>query len=196
MHRLWIVVVLLLSAAEGAAQESSGSAGAGRGRFGAPVVRYTTIRGHQALMLGGRGGWNVSPYVVLGFGAYGTLNAVDAAPGALPMVAYPLDVKLETFGFDIEYAPRPYAPTHLTLAAFVGGGANHYYKDDTNEQEGETDFMLLLEPSVGVEQRVSGWLHLNLAASYRLVGGVEQSGLRPADVQVASVSLAAKIGRF
>lgn len=196
MERFAIAAVLLLGAAEVAAQGSSSGEGSGSGRFAAPVVRYTTIRSQAALMFGGRGGWSVSPSLVLGFGAYGTLTEVDAAPGAMPGVSYPLDVKLETFGFDAEYAVRPAAPTHLTIAASVGGAANHYYKDGTREQEGETDFMLLLEPSVGVEQRVARWLHLNLAVSYRLVRGVEQVGLGAGDLRGPSAVLAAKLGRF
>lgn len=196
MARLVIVTVLLLCAGEAAAQAPSPQQGAGRGHFGAPVLKYTAIRGQGAVMLGGRGGWNVSPSLVLGFGAYGTMTEVDAAPGVVPEVSYPLDVKLETFGFDVEYAVHPAAPLHLTLGAFLGGGANHYYKDGTNEQEGETDFMLVLEPSVGVERELTGWLHLNLAASYRLVGGVEQAGLEAGDLMGPSAALAAKIGRF
>jgi len=196
MSRLMIVVMLLLAAREAAAQGQPPREGSGNGHFGAPVLKVTTIRDQGAVMLGGRGGWNVSPSLVLGFGAYGTMTEVDAAPGVMPAASYALDVKIETFGFDMEYAVRPAAPTHLTLTAFVGGAANHYYKDGTNEQEGETDFMLVLEPSVGVERRVTRWLHLNLAASYRLLGGVEQAGLQAGDLQGPSAVLAAKIGRF
>jgi hypothetical protein len=69
-------------------------------------------------------------------------------------------------------------------------------RDDTGEQHGETDFMLLLEPAIGVEQRVADWLHLNLAVSYRLAGGVEQSGLEGSDFNGAATTLAVKFGRF
>lgn len=196
MGRLAIVTVLLLCAGDAAAQQPSPDEGSGGGRFGAPVLKYTTIGGQGALMFGGRAGWNVSPTLVLGVGAYGTMTEVDAPEWALPGAPTPLDVKLETFGFDVEYAPHPEAPTHLTFTAFLGGAANHYYKDGTNDQHGETDFMLVVEPSVGVEQRVTDWLHLNLSASYRVLGGVEQTGLEPGDFQVASAALAVKLGRF
>jgi hypothetical protein len=196
MRRLVIAIAVLLCAGEAAAQEPSSDGSTGGRHFGAPVLKYTTIRDQKALMFGGRGGWNVSPTLVLGIGAYGTLTEVDADEGVVPAAPGPLDVKLETFGFDVEYAPDPGAPTHLTFTAFLGGAANHYYKDGTNDQHGETDFSLLLEPSVGVEQRVTAWLHLNLSVSYRLMGGVEQVGLKPGDFQVASAALAAKFGRF
>jgi hypothetical protein len=49
---------------------------------------------------------------------------------------------------------------------------------------------------VGVERRVNGWLHLNLAVSYRLVSGVEQPGLENGDLNGPGVALAVKFGRF
>jgi len=197
MCRLLMVAVLLLFAREAAAQERTpGQDAEGRGHFGAPVLKYTTLRDQAAVMFGGRGGFNVTPSLMLGAGAYGTMSEVDAREGAVPGAPGPLDVKMETFGFDVEYAVRPAAPTHLTLTAFLGGAASHYMRDGTNEQHGETDFMLLLEPAVGVEQRVVDWMHLNLAVSYRLVRGVEQVGLETSDLRGAAAALAVKLGRF
>jgi hypothetical protein len=147
-------------------------------------------------MFGGRGGWNVTPSLLLGGGGNGTMTEVDARDGAVPDAPGPLDVKFESFGFDLEYAVRPTAPTHLTLSALFGGAAAHYMRDKTDEQHGETDFMLLLEPAAGVERRVTDWLHLNLAVSYRLVSGVEQPGLEDGDFIGAAAALAVKFGRF
>jgi hypothetical protein len=147
-------------------------------------------------MFGGRGGWNVTPSLLLGGALYGTVTEVNAPEGAVPDVSGPLDVRLESFGLDLEYAAHPSAPTHLTLGAFLGGGAAHYMRDKTNEQLGETDFLLVLEPAVGVERKITGWLHLNLAVSFRLVSGVEQPGLGDRDLNGAVATLAAKFGRF
>jgi hypothetical protein len=49
---------------------------------------------------------------------------------------------------------------------------------------------------VGVEQRITDWLHMNLAVSYRLVNGAEQPGLENGDLANLTLSLAAKLGRF
>ena len=197
MRQLLIVALLVLFAADAAAQDTTSRDGAGRkGYFGAPVVKYTVIRDQGALMFGGRGGWNITPSLLIGGSAYGTMTEVDAPENAVPDAPGPLDLKMETFGFDLEYAAHPTAPTHLTLAAFFGGAALHYVRDKTGEQHGETDFMLILEPSVGVEQAVTNWLHLNLAASFRLVNGVEQPKLDNGDINGVAVSLAVKFGQF
>lgn len=163
--------------------------------FGAPVVKFTSLRGQGAVMVGGRGGWIVSPSLTIGGGAYGTVAEVDA-PAGVPFSTGPLDLRMETFGFDAEYRLPFAAPVHLTVGAFAGGAAVHYYKENTDEQDGETDFMLLLEPTAGLERRIVGWLHLHLGASYRLTRGVEQFGLEPRDLDRASVIIAAKIGEF
>jgi hypothetical protein len=197
MRALVIVTMLPLLAIEVAAQEEAPRQGAGgRSYFGAPVVKYTAIRDHGAAMLGGRGGWNITPSLALGGGLYGTITQVDGPVGAVPDAPGPLDIKFESFGLELEYAPKPRASTHLTLHAFFGGGAAHYVQDETDEQYGETDFMLLLEPAVGGEQRITDWLHLNLAVSYRLVSGVAQPGLENSDLTGPSAALAVKFGRF
>ena len=90
----------------------------------------------------------------------------------MPAAPYPLDIKMERIGIEVEYAVRPAARTHLTGSSLVGGGALHYVKSGTSAQEGETDFVFLLQPAVGLEQRITAGLHLNLALCWRPAGGV------------------------
>jgi hypothetical protein len=160
------------------------------------VLVYTRLREQDAIMAGGRGGWYVTPSLVLGGGLYGTVTEVDAPTAAVADAPGPLDVKFEKFAFDLEYHVRASSPTHFTLGASVGGAAARYARDGTDEQHGETDFMFLVEPALGVEQVVTGWLHVHLAASYRLCRGVEQAGLDADDVQGPAAVLALKLGRF
>jgi hypothetical protein len=56
--------------------------------------------------------------------------------------------------------------------------------------------MLMLEPAMGVEQRITDWLHLNLSVSYRLVNGVELPLLKDSDFNNPAATLTFKIGRF
>ena len=197
MRQLMLVVMLLLCGTEVVANDqTSGQHTSGRGHFGAPVVMYTLAGDRGTVMFGGRGGWHVTPSLLVGFGVYGTMTEVDAPEGAMPDSLGPMDVKFETFGFDLEYAAKPEAPTHLTLNAFLGGAAVHYMQEKIDEQYGETDFVLLLQPAVGVEHRVNDWLHLNLAVSYRLVSGVELPKLENGDINGLAVALAFKFGQF
>jgi hypothetical protein len=160
------------------------------------VIEYTRLRGQDAVMLGGRGGWYVTPALVLGGGLYGTLTEVDAPTEAVADAPGPLDVKYEKFGLELEYHARSSSRVHPTFAAFVGGAAARYVRDGTNEQHGETDFLLVVEPAAGIEWSVARWLRLNVAVAFRLSGPVEQAGLREQDVHGPAVRLASKVGRF
>jgi hypothetical protein len=100
------------------------------------------------------------------------------------------------FAFELEYAFRPAAPTHLTLGALLGGAAARYTRDGTDEQHGETDFLLLADPAVGLRQVLAPRFRLHLEVSYRIVRGVEQEGLRPGDLRGPAAKLALEIGRF
>jgi hypothetical protein len=192
MRHFVIFFIVLLCGTQVAAHGQT----SGRSYFGAPVVKYTVLRDQGAVMFGGRGGWNITPSLVFGGGLYGTVSEVDAAEGAVPGQPGPFDLKFENFGFDVEYAVRPAMPTHLTLGVFFGGAALHNVQDDTGDQEGETDFMLLLEPAVGVEREIADWLHLNFSVSYRLISGVEQPALEESDLNGPAAALAVKFGRF
>ncbi len=191
-----VVVLLLLAASAGAQAPAAGVESAGASHFGAPALKVTTLRGLGAVMFGGRGGWSISPTLTLGGGAYATITEVDARDGAVPFAPGPLDIKFECFGVELEYATHRAAPTHVTLTSFMGGAAAHNAQDKSDDQFGETDFMLLWEPAVGVEKRITASLHVNLALSFRVVHGVEQAGLTAGDLRSAAVTLTAKFGKF
>jgi hypothetical protein len=193
--RITFATLLLLFGSEVAARDPPGK-DRGVSGFGAPVVKYTVIRSQGAVMFGGRGGWYVTPSFMIGGGLYATISEVDAPDDALPNVTGPLDLKFDTFGLELEYAHNPGARAHPTFGLFLGGGAVRFATDKTDEQQDETDLVLVTDPSVGLELGITGWLHLNLAVSYRLVAGVSQPGLKNADFAGPAAALAAKIGRF
>lgn len=199
MRKMWVGLVLTLSwtLVAAAAAASAENPPLHRGRhYGAPVVKYTVLRDQGVMMFGGRGAFGLTPSLMLGGGLHGTLTEVDARSGVVPNAPGPLDLKVETGTVDLEYAPRAAGRTHLTFTAQAGFAALHLTRNGTTDQFGETDFLWLVEPDVGVERSVSGWCHLSLSAAYRLVGGVEQAGLKNADIDGAVLSLAVKFGRF
>ena len=134
-----------------------------RGYYGALVLKYTTVTEQGAAMLGGHGGWNVTPSLVLGGGLDGTLSQVDAQSGVVSAAGDPLDIKFESFGLDLD---------------------------------GETDFMFVVEPTVGADWALAEWAHMHVAVSYRVVDGVEQRGLTGSDFNGTTAVVAVKFGRF
>jgi hypothetical protein len=94
--RLFVIFLLLsLSGAEAPAEDRAARPESGEGgHFGAPVIKYTTIRNQGAVMFGGRGGWNGTPFLVVGGGLYGTMTEVNAPQDGVPDAPGPLDVKL------------------------------------------------------------------------------------------------------
>jgi hypothetical protein len=70
MHRFALLCCFLALASETAGQVPlSAPAPHGRSYFGAPVAKYTLLRDQGALMFGGRGGYNITPSLVIGAGA-------------------------------------------------------------------------------------------------------------------------------
>lgn len=189
-------LLLVVAAATVAHAQAPGPISSRPGYFGSPVLKVTRLRNQSAIMLGGRGAWNLTPSLAIGGGLYGTWSRVDAPVGATSVAGDPLDIKLEAFGLEVEYARNPGAPTHLTFGAFFGGAANRYLRDGTSEQDGETDFMFLLEPAIGAERRIARSVHLHVAASYRLVEGVDQRALSDSDFNGPALVVGLKLGRF
>jgi hypothetical protein len=194
-------VILLGLAAEAATQEQTlFQNDVKTGGFGGPVVKYTRIKGQDALMVGGRGGWILNHSLVLGGGGYAVVTEVDAPEGVLPLEG-PLDIEFGCLGFELEYLVHPNSLTHLSLYTLIGGGTVRFVKDvgpatESNEQAGETDFVLTLEPAVSAELNVTKWFRLAAGASYRVVAGVEQVGLKNRDFNGLAATLTFKFGRF
>jgi hypothetical protein len=201
VRHLAFVITLFVFAAGGAAQEQTLIKGNFEtGGFGAPVVKVTTIKDQSAVMIGGRGGWIINHSLVLGGGAYGVVNEVDAPEGALPEQG-PLDIEFGYGGFEMEYIVRPESLMHFGTYILIGGGATNYVKDvgpvtESNEQVGETDFLFVLEPAVNGELNVTTWFRLNAGVSYRVVAGVNQVGLKNSDFSGVAASLTLKFGKF
>lgn len=201
MRYLVCIIILFVLAAGAAAQEETLFKGdVARGGFGGPVLKYTRIYDQGAFMIGGRGGWILNHSLVLGGGGYGVFTEVDAPEETLPEEG-PLDIEFGYGGFEAEYILHPNSLTHFSLYLLIGGGATNFVKDvgsvlDSNEQIGESDFVLVLEPAVNGELNVTKWFRLNGGVSYRLVNGVDQPGLENSDFSGVTATLNFKFGHF
>ncbi len=204
MRRLLFVIMLLAFATNIAAQEEETlfKGDFEKGGFGGPVVKFTSIKNTNALMVGGRGGWIINHSLVLGGGGYGLVTEVDAPEGALSESEEgPLDIEFGYGGFEVEYIIHPRSLAHFSIYTLIGAGANNYVKDvgavtESNQQVGETDFMFVLEPAVNAELNVTNWFRLNAGLSYRLVTGVSQDLLKNGDFSGMTATLTFKFGNF
>jgi hypothetical protein len=201
MRCLALFVVSLGLAAMAAAQEQTLFQGDVKtGGFGGPVVKYTRIKGQDAVMVGGRGGWILNHSLILGGGGYGVATEVDAPEGIMPQEG-PLDIEFGYGGFEMEYLVRPNALTHLSFYALIGGGALNFVKDvgpvsESNQQVGEADVVFALEPAVSAELNVTKWFRLSAGGSYRLVTGVNRAELENRDFSGLAATLTFKFGKF
>ncbi|MFH0990878.1 MAG: hypothetical protein V1799_12765 [bacterium] len=201
MRHVALFFILVAFAAEGMAQEETLFKFAGEtSGFGGPVIKLTSVHGQSALMIGGRGGWIIDHRLVLGGGAYGVVNEIDAPPEALPFEG-PLDIEFGYLGFEVEYILQPMNMVHLSLYTLLGGGATNFVKDvgpvsRSNQQAGETAFMFVIEPAVNAEMNVTAWFRLNAGLSYRLTFGAEQAGLNDSDFCGMTATLTFKFGTF
>jgi hypothetical protein len=195
------VVMLLVLAGGATAQEQTLVKGdVEKSGFGGLVLKYTWVKNHPALMIGGRGGWIFNHSLVLGGGGYAVCTEVDAARGVLPGEG-PLDIEFGYGGFEIEYIVHSDALSHFSLYTLFGAGDNHYVRDvgpvtKSNQTTGESDFVFVIEPAVYGELNVTKWFRLNAGASYRLVTGVDQVGLDGGDFSAPTVTVTFKFGRF
>jgi hypothetical protein len=171
-----------------------------KGGFGAAVVKFTSVNGQGAIMVGGRGGWIFDHSLVIGGGAYAVVNEINAAPNILPFEG-PLDIEFGYLGFELEYIFNPNSLAHYSLYTFIGGGATNFVKDvgplsRSNEQVGETAFMFILEPAANAELNITSWFRLNAGLSYRIAVGVRQVGLKDSDFTGLTATLTFKFGSF
>lgn len=200
-HLVFVIMVLVLVLNATAQEEETLFKGNFEtGGFGGPVVKFTSINGQSAIMVGGRGGWIINHVLVIGGGGYGVASEINAPEGVLPLEG-PLDVEFGYGGFELEYIVHPKSLVHFSFYNFIGGGATNFVKDagpvtESSEQVGETDFLFVWEPAVNAELNVTTWFRLNAGLSYRLVTGVSQEGLENRDFSSMSAIITFKFGKF
>jgi hypothetical protein len=201
MRNLMIMIVLLTFAVSAVAQEETLFTGnIETSGFGGPVVKLTRIYNQGAVMVGGRGGWIINHCLVIGGGGYGVVNDIDAPEGVLPLEG-PLDIEFGYGGFEIEFIIHPNSISHFSFYTLVGAGGNNFVIDEgdteeSDQQVGESDFVVVVEPAINAELNVTTWFRLNAGVSYRMVTGVDQEGLDNSDFSGPSASLTFKFGRF
>ncbi len=174
------------------------------GGFGAPVVKFSTVKNNFAIFVGGYGGWLINHTLLIGAGGYGLVNKIKGPQSALYFYNYVSDVRIE-FGYGgliLEYIGLPNNLIHYSVSVLVGGGEVSYapinwdifYDDNYDSKENSTVFVF--EPGVNAELNITSFFRINAGVSYRLVSGADLVGLKNNDLSGPAANLVFKFGSF
>lgn len=202
-----LCMLLLFAVATSKAQEEETLLGGGfeSGGYGAPVVKFTTVKGEFGVMVGGYGGWLINHAFMIGGGGFGLVTNHYASPASGNTYDIFGRGRLE-FGYGggmLEFIFSPMSVVHSSLSLLIGGGTVSFTSQRYNgfdmwygSAEQQQDPVFVLEPSLNVELNVTSFFRVNAGGSYRYVSGVSMYGLKNADLSGASINLAFKFGAF
>lgn len=168
------------------------------GGFGGPVVKFTNINGHFAVLVGGRGGWIINNTLVLGGGGYGLANEVEGTESSF---SKKLNLNFGYGGFEMEYIIHSNRVIHGSLGCLIGGGTvnhkDHNDMDDWDIDWKNQDEFFIAEPFAGVELNILKFFRINAGASYRFISGVNRTlNLDNSDLSGFSAQITFKFGSF
>ncbi len=171
------------------------------GGYGAPVQRFSTVKGTSVLFSGLEGGWIINHRFVLGAAAYGlaTQNVRNSGATLRDSRDRAPVVEMGYGGVTFGYVAQPMQLVHLTFQALIGGGGLTYDVQDiagVRAEDAPADGFFAAEPSVQAEVNVTRFFRIGVGGGYRFISGATLDGIRDRDLRGASASLTFKLGRF
>jgi hypothetical protein len=169
------------------------------GGYGGATMMYSRILDHDALFLGGRGGWIINHHFVLGVGGFAMVTRVPPPAGA-PDIGEDLRTEFRYGGLWLEYILLPGKLVHGSIGTLLGGGDVAYRRlvqhTEREDQVVENDVVFAAEPVISLELNITRVFHLSVGAGYRYVGSVNLTGLRREDLSGFTGSVILKFGKF
>lgn len=162
------------------------------GGYGGPRLAYGRVAGHDALQVGGEGGWIINRRFIVG-GAGTGLVTNQPAPGTLA------STDNLTFGYGgamLGYTLLPEKLVHATFTALVGAGGLGARARGSNDTTDLSDSFFVFEPTATLDVNVARHFRLGMAISYRWVRGVDTAGIGNADLSGVFGSMILKFGKF
>jgi hypothetical protein len=129
---------------------------------------------------------------VIGGGGYGLVNDVESGrPDTLISFGYG--------GGELEWIIRSNYLLHATLQTLIGAGGirlgHHPYNGSENDHH-SGDGVFVGELNANLEVNVTTWFRVAAGAGYRLVSGVNTTGLSNSDFSGGQGMITLKFGKF
>ncbi len=202
----FMFVVILCLPALGQEETLFGDDEVDHGGFGAVVVKPTTVNGHVAILVGGRGGWIINHALSIGFGGYGLSNDVPA------LAVGRFDQRYVQFGYgglELEFVANSDRVLHTSIQLLLGGGSAgfRYGMFETTPWDNgdfgidgrsfhEMDEFFIAEPGITADLNVTSWFRVSAGLSYRYVSGLRTRSTTNTDVGTASGVIMFRFGDF
>jgi hypothetical protein len=159
IRKISLVLLILLSASPFIRPQ--------HGAYISPVIKFSSINGHGANLLGVKGGWVINNSFVIGAEYYGlnsdiNSNWIDPLSGISPLM------KFNTGGLNFEYIFFRENIFSASAEIFMGGAGlilqpTAYYGAD----------FLIWEPQLNANVNINEWFHLSLGISYRSTSALD-----------------------
>ena len=177
------------------------------GGYGAPVIKFTSINGESAVLVGGQGGWIINHTLAIGGGGFGlaTEHHPEMVYATTPWSKDELRTSVGYVGVMLSYIGMSDQLLHPTLDVLIGGGelhedfANDSFEHDQWEEEDHdcpSSEFFIVEPTISAELNIVSFMRLNAGVGYRFVDGVDSWGFSDSDISGLSVSTMLKFGKF
>jgi hypothetical protein len=168
------------------------------GGYGAPEVKFTTMTGDPAVLVGFQGGWIINHGFVIGAAGYG-LSTTHDAPSALSLPNTRSTLQFGYGGPRLGYVIRPHDVVHASLGLLVGGGGYTILSRDIGTDESQTHDgrgFFVMEPQAELEANMLRFLRAGFSVSYRYVGTKDVPQVATRDLSGPAASVFVKFGSF
>lgn len=170
------------------------------GGYGAPVVRFTTVKDRSAVLTGGEGGWIVNHRFVLGGAGFGMTTDNVRVPEVATIGGQVPRLNFGYGGVLLGYNHTPGRLVHLTGQVLLGSGGASLIggglRGDADAATLDTDAVFVAEPALHVEVNVASFFRVAVGGSWRQVSGSSLVGVSDRDLSGVAGGVTFKFGRF
>ncbi len=179
------------------------------GGWGGPSTHFTTIMGHDALLVGGRGGWLIDHGITIGLAGHGLVTDVPNKAYDAHRLAFGDSLRRGSIfrmgygGLLIELIIAPRSPVHVSLPVIIGAGGCGYQTymrrtDDFDPFEYGDDYQafFVVEPGIELEINLIKLVRLGLGASYRYTTDIDLPATAKDALHGFNAGLTVKVGCF